>query len=255
MEYPYPPHEDDEPIQPHFDVGHAPAHMLADDGPDQNITLIAALAPSAAIEDQTSRFHHQIKEPRNLDYFSKLYERKDKQGALRLLTRRQEIILEGSKYLTAHNNQNIAWRVDSHYLDMFICVGRGLGLAAMLPNVPIHHSVEFRLVLGKRFRRFSAKYAKLGFKATNCMLWIGRSSSGEDTWLAWVPNNCLGDVADDVPAGSGKEDTTMSEKHYRIAVMFLADMLRRIGHRDITVTEPYPDLKDDADFAWATNAL
>ena len=252
MEYPY---EDDQAIQPHFDVAHAPAHMVADDGPDQNITLIAALEASAAIEDQTSRFHHQIKEPRNLDYFAKLYERKDKQAALHLLTRRREIILEGSKHLTEHNDENIAWRVDSHYLDMFICVGRGLGLAAMLPNIAIHHSLEFRLVLGMRLRRFSAKYAKLGFDATNCMLWIGRSSSGEDTWLAWVPNDCLGAAAEDVPAGSGKEDTIMSEKHYRIAVMFLADMLRRIGHRDITVTVPYPDLEDDADFACATNAL
>ena len=65
----------------------------------------------------------------------------------------------------------------------------------------------------------------------------------------------MGPVADDVPPGSGKEDTIMSEKHYRISVMFLAAMLREIGHRDIIVTEPYPDVSINDDFYYATNAL
>ncbi|KAM6502321.1 hypothetical protein JOM56_002298 [Amanita muscaria] len=77
----------------------------------------------------------------------------------------------------------------------------------------------------RRNRRFSAKFAKLGFDPTGCMVWIGQSSTREDTWLGWVPNDW--EEAEDVPTGTGKEDTTMSQKHYRIAVMFLAEMLNR----------------------------
>jgi hypothetical protein len=245
------------PVQLHFDVGHAPAHLLVDDGPDQNITLTAALSQAAAIENEAERFHHQVKEERNLDYFAKMYRQKDKHSALQVLRGRKEIKLEGSQYLAGYEDQDLAWQVESHYLDMQICVGRGLGLAAMLPNVSIHHAVEFRLMLGKESRRFGAKYAKLGFDPTNCMLWIGRSSNGEDSWLAWVPTDCMGPLADNrsTLTCSGKEDTKMARKHYRITIMFLADMLRQIGHRDITVTEPYPDITNDNDFKFATNAL
>ena len=177
--------EEDAPMQLHFDVSHVPAHMLADDGPDQSITLTAALSQAAAIQNQADQFHHQRKEKRKLDYFATLYEQNDKQTALQLLMRRKEIDLEESQYLAGE--EELAWQVESHYLDMQICVGSGLGLAAMLPNIAIHHAVEFRLMLRQRFRRFSAKYAKLGFDPTGCMLWIGRSNGGEDTWLAWVP--------------------------------------------------------------------
>jgi hypothetical protein len=43
------------PVQLHFDVGHAPAHLLVDDGPDQNITLTAALSQAAAIENEAEK--------------------------------------------------------------------------------------------------------------------------------------------------------------------------------------------------------
>jgi hypothetical protein len=247
--------ENDTPVQVHFDVSHAPAHLLTEDRPDQNIALTAALSQVAAIEDQTERFHHQVKEGRSLDYFADLYRRKDKRTALQLLTRRNDIRLEGSRYIAQHNDDGLAWQVVSHYLDLQICVGRGLGLAAMLPNVAVHHGVEFRLMLGEGTRRFSAKHAKLGFEPTNCMMWIGRSSSGEDTWLAWVPTENMGVVAEEVPQATGKEDTVMSEKHHRITVMFLAQMLCTIGHRDITVTEMYPDVSNNNDFYYSTNAL
>jgi hypothetical protein len=247
--------EDDPPIQVHFDVSHAPTHMRAEDGPNQTVTLTAALAPSVVNEDHAAGFHHQIKETKSLDLFGKLYDRGDKQRAVQLLTGRKEIQLEGSKHLSRHNDEDMAWQVESHYLDMYICVGSGLGIAAMLPNISVHHSVEFRLVLVKPFRCFSAKYAKLGFYPANCILWIGRSSCGEDSWLAWVPTECMGPDAEGVTPGSGKEDTRMSQKHYRIAAMFLSYMLCRIAHRDITVSKRYPDVDDDEEFRYATNAL
>ncbi|KIL55211.1 hypothetical protein M378DRAFT_182284 [Amanita muscaria Koide BX008] len=78
---------------------------------------------------------------------------------------------------------------------------------------------------------------------------------GEDTWLAWVRNESLWDEAEDIPPASGKEDTVMSKKHYWMVVMFLAEMLTKINHRDVIVTNPYPDMEDDTEFQFATNAL
>jgi hypothetical protein len=70
-----------------------------------------------------------------------------------------------------------------------ICVGNTLGLAAMLPNITIHHAMEFRLELHQHHRHFSVKYVKLGFDPANCILSIGHSSTGDNLWLAWIPTH------------------------------------------------------------------
>ena len=87
------------------------------------------------------------------------------------------------------------------------------------------------------------------------MLWIGRSALGEDAWIAWVPTNALDASDEDIGLGSGKEDTTLSQKHYRMTVMFLAAMLCRIGHRDIIVPTQYPNVTDDDEYEHATNLM
>jgi len=247
--------DDEEPIQMHFDVSHPPPHLQAEDRPSQDITLTAALSGSAAVENQAERFHQQARKRRNLDDMASIFERRDTLSALKLLGRRNEITLSGSEHVDEHDDESLVWQVQSHYLDLRICVGSGLGLGAMLPNVGIHHALEFRLDLHQRHRRFSAKYAKLGFDPTNCMMYIGRSSSGEDAWLAWPPTECLGGDGEEVGRTTGVEDTTMSEEHSRIAVMFLSEALRRIGYRDVTVTNRYPDVAEDAEYRYATNAM
>jgi hypothetical protein len=248
-------HSEESAVQLHFDVSQPPAHLRAEDRPDQDITLTAALSMAAAVENQAERFHHQPKKTLRLDELAGVYERKDAHRALRTLTRRNELSLTNSEYVDVHDDERLTWQVQAHYLDLRICVGSGLGLAAMLPNIAIHHAMEFRMDLFQRSRRFSAKYAKLGFAPSNCMLWIGRSSSGEDSWLGLVPTESLGIDAEDVPVGTGKEDTVMQERHYRITVMFLADMLQRIGYRDVTVTTRYPDVDDDEDYRFASNVM
>ena len=239
--------------QLHFDVSAAPSHLYVEDSLAQSVTLAAACLDNALQQDQVERFHSQSKKRRPLSYFEDLYTKKDSFRALRTLTQRTEINFDTGEYTTHHTDDSLAWAVEAHFLDLKICVGDGLGLAAMLPNIGTHHALEFRLELRYRMRRFQAKYAKLGFDPTHSMLWIGRSSSGEDSWLAWVPTNIMDE--DGVKVGSGKEDTTMSEKHYRMAVMFLAEMLRRIGHRDIIVMTQYPSLDDDLEYPHATNLM
>ena len=241
--------------QRHFDVAATPSQLQAEDGLPQSVTLEVACLKNALDKEQVERFHSQSKKRRPLSYFADVYAHQDTYRALQTFTRRTEINLEGSEYVTEHTDNSVAWAVESHFLDMQICVGDGLGLAAMLPNVGMHHALEFRLDLRYRSRRFQAKHAKLGFDPTHRMLWVGRSSSGEDAWLAWVPRDDDADNDAEVGVGSGKEDTVLTEKHYRMTVMFLAEMLKRIGHRDIIVTDQYPSLVDDQEYKYATNLM
>lgn len=241
--------------QLHFDVAATPSHMRVEDPMDQSVTLAAACLDQAFQRDEAERFHNQSTKRKALVYFADLYNRKDSYTAMRMLTHRTQISLDGSEFVTRHDDEALAWEVESHFLDLHICVGDGLGLAAMLPNIGVHHAIEFRLELQYRMRRFQAKYAKLGFDPTNSMLWIGRSALGEDAWIAWVPTNALDASDEDIGLGSGKEDTTLSQKHYRMTVMFLAAMLCRIGHRDIIVPTQYPNVTDDDEYEHATNLM
>ena len=249
------PHIDTSTEQLHFDVAALPSGLQAEDGLAQEVTSQVACLQDALQQEETDRFHSQIRKRRPLSFFADVYNTKDSARSLKTLTQRTEISLNGSEYVTDHMDSSLAWTVDSHYLDLHICVGDGLGLAAMLPNIGTHHALEFRLELRYQTRRFQAKYAKLGFNPTHCMLWIGRSSLGEDAWLAWVPANDGEENEENVGLGSGKEDTTLSEKQYRMTVMFLALMLERIGYRDINVTDSYPDLDNGMEFKFATNLL
>jgi hypothetical protein len=249
------PHIETTTEQVHFDVAATPSHLDAEDGLDQSVALQAACLRNALQQDEADRFHSRTRKRRPLSYFADVYAKKDGFRALRTLTQRTEINFEDSEYVTRHTDESLAWAVETHFLDLQICVGDGLGLAAMLPNVGTHHALEFRLELRHRTRRFQAKYAKLGFDPTNSMLWIGRSSSGEDAWLAWVPSELNDGDDEDVAVGSGKEDTMLQEKHYRMTVMFFATMLQRIGHRDIIVNNEYPSLTDEMEFKYATNIM
>jgi hypothetical protein len=241
--------------QLHFDVAATPGELEAEDGLHQSIALQAAFLHNVLQQDETDRFHRQTKKRRPLSYYADLYAKKDSERAIMSLSQRTDLNLDSSGYVVDYREESLAWEVHSHYLDLQICVGDGLGLAAMLPNVGTHHALEFRMELRYRARRFQAKYAKLGFDPTNSMLWIGRSSSGEDTWLAWVPKQQEDDDDGHRVSGTGKEDTMLSQKHYRTTVMFLADMMCRIGHRDIYVTDRYPNLDDDLEYKYATNLM
>lgn len=77
--------DDDAPIQLHFDVSHPPPHLQADDRPNQDIMLKAALSGAAAVENQADWFHIQLRNTRNLDDMVSIFNRNDKQSALKLL--------------------------------------------------------------------------------------------------------------------------------------------------------------------------
>jgi hypothetical protein len=242
-------------LQVPFDVALPPPNLQTDDAPNQSIALTAALFGHDIDHDGENRFEDQRRRRRPLSYFQQMYEHKQTYQALHLLSNRTEVDFLGSPHITRNDDEDLAWNVDRHFLDLMICVGNGLGLGALLPNLQVHHNYEMTLDLKQPYRSFSAKFAKLGFDPQGCMQWIGRSPASEDVWLAWIPRASLVEGCEDVPVGTCSGNTQLKTSHYRMSVMFLAKMLRDIGVQDILVWEDYPSLDDDTEFQMATNIM
>jgi hypothetical protein len=244
-----------EALQVPFDVALAPPSLQVDDAPNQQIALAAAIFGHDTEQDEDNRFEDQQCRRRPLAYFQQMYEHKQIYQALSLLSKRTEVDFRGSPHVTTNDDEDLAWNMDRHFLDLMICVGNGLGLGALLPNLQVHHNYEMTLELKQPFRSFSAKFAKLGFDPQGSMQWIGRSPASEDVWLAWVPRASLVEGCEDVPVGSCSGNTQLKTRHYRMSVMFLSKMLRDIGAQDILVWDEYPSLTDDDEFRMATNLM
>jgi hypothetical protein len=169
-----------------------------------------------------------------------------------LLSKRMTVDYRSSDdFTTSKDAQNLAWDISQHYLDMMICVGAGLGLGPIIPNQEVNSLYQVDLDFSRRHRAFHAKYCKLGFCPKESMLWIGKTPSTEDIWVAWVPN----DESDQNDEEEESGNTILSERHYRATVMFFAKMLSQIPYRDLFVEDDYPDLTDKHDFEMASNIM
>jgi hypothetical protein len=154
-------------------------------------------------------------------------------------------------YTTQADDETISWAINEHYLDMMVCVGNGLGLGSVIPNQTINSMYEIHLDFNHRMRNFHTKYAKLGFNPKGSMVWIGKTPSSEDIWIAWVPQSVIDGEEEEIEEGT----TSLAETHYRATVMFFARMLSEIGYRDVFVSEDYPDLTSQEEVDNATNML
>jgi len=81
----YTPEEKVEPLHVPFDVGLVADHLDADDAPDQNIMLSAALLAGNINDDETQFLEQHIKR-QSLGYFQRLYEEKMDVPALHMLS-------------------------------------------------------------------------------------------------------------------------------------------------------------------------
>jgi len=247
-----------EPLQAPFNVALAPENLAAEDAPGQESALASALRAPDGERDIGEQFFDERAKPIQLRRLQACYDEGRNANAIATLAGRKEIVFDNGPYTTPVNDTDLSWSMDKTYLDLMICVGRGLGLGALLPNLQVHHNYEFKLDLTKPTRLFTAKYAKLGFDPTRAMLWIGRSAASEDVWLCFVQSNNDNDDDDDeedLDPETIKGPTAMGTHRFRHVVMFLAKMLWYIGYMDITVDDDYPDVSDDADFQFATNIM
>jgi hypothetical protein len=174
------------------------------------------------------------------------------------MTRRSKIDWRGSEYAVPSCNNDVHWKIEEFFLDLLICRGREVGLSAILPNVAVNHTIDFKMELNRSPRIFSAKYAHLGFDPVGSMQFIGRTHRGEDAWIAWIPNEYQGnhlEEADPVGAGQCSGDTRLSVAHFNGSKMYFMSQLAAMGYRDLTIFNDYPDLEDDRHVAMAATTL
>jgi hypothetical protein len=233
-----------------FDIALAPENLLSDDAPSQEQVFQAAIFNADLDQDEEDNFDNQPKCRRKLDYYKNMYNRQECIHAISSLDCRAEITFRNSPFVTPPSSPDMAWMPQDHFLDLMVCVGDGLGLGALLPNLQVHHNYEMTFDLSQPFRTFSAKFAMLGFDPTGSMHFIGRSPASEDVWVAWMPRVQSHD--DESHVGECKGTTAMSTHHFRLSYMFLVTMLQQIGARDVLVLSQYPNVDDNEEFTSAT---
>jgi hypothetical protein len=237
-----------------FDIGLEAPSMTTPDHPGQDIAFDAAL--SSTVFEETLSFQNQRVGNRPLATLSRMFDATRRKENLSNMTKRRSIGWRESDYVVPSTNSNIHWDVKDFYLDLLICRGRDVGIAALLPNLDVHHTIEFKLEMKFSCRKFSPKFAHLEFDPKGAMQFIGRTYRSEDAWMAWIPNEAVGELLDEqdpVPPGTCTGNTLLSERHFNGAFMFLAAELHDMGHRAITVFERYPDLDIAREVELATN--
>jgi hypothetical protein len=228
-----------------FDIGFATLPMEIMNGLDQERALIPALR-------DTQGEHHFEAQAVTYVPLSSLPGRHEaalNQDNIYKMNKRQKIQWENSEYVVSSTSNDIHWSIDEYYLDLLICRGRNVGLSAILPNVQVGHTIQLSMELKRSNRRFSPKYAHVGFDAIGCMQFFGKTHRGEDAWIAWIPNEFQGiqlDTEDPVPPGTCTGETNMSKPHINGAIVFFAAQLAAMGYKDVTVYIDYPDLNDDS---------
>ena len=163
------------------------SNLHAEDALNQNAALQAVTFAPDSLSDEEGQFHMQVPKSRSLKLFKKLYSMQKWELAIDLLSNRMKVDFWWDKLLTALDSTDIAWNINEHFVDMMVCVGRGLGLGLIIPNQEVNLLYQINLDFGHRHCVFHAKYAKLGFCGNNSLLWIGKTVSSEDIWIAWAP--------------------------------------------------------------------
>jgi hypothetical protein len=167
----------------------------------------------------------------------------------------QEITFNDDTHSTELDDRELGWLTENSYLDLMICVGRGLGLGAVILNLQTHHNWELKLDLTRGYKQFTAMQVPLGFNPEGCMMWMGCSPASKDVWLAFVPANFEDDSGEDEGTGHKKKISMILSSAQQCVVMFLAKMLSDLGYWDIHVSDVYPNIEDKYKYKEATNIL
>ena len=193
---------------------------------------------------------------RPLSYMETIFNQNNRRAAMEILGRRHQIQWKNSEYHVSNQHPNLTWNMNHHYIDMVVFVSTGIGLSILLPNER-DHAFAFQFHFEQPHRKFSAKFAKLGFDARGSFLWVGKCGGCEDVFIAWATIESLGGngPGEDVGVGLASGPTQLSVQHYRITVVFFAFVFEKLGERGIWLFEEYPDLNDEEAFKGASNIL
>ena len=235
-----------------FDISFAAPSMETTSDLTQDHALRAALLD---IYTGTNDFDSLIVRTQKLEGLPEKHELSGNINATYKMNRRTKLGWRTSGFVVPSSNNEIHWKIDDFYLDLLICRGRDVGIAAILPNVAVNHTIEFKMELKWIPRTFSAKFAHLGFDPEGAMQYIGRTHRGEDAWIGWIPNEYQGhdlDDTDPITPGTCSGDTKMSKIHFNGSIMYFLGELAEMGYKDVAIYEPYPNLNDDEEVERAT---
>jgi hypothetical protein len=238
-----------------FDLSLAAPQLEDSDCPHQS-DLIEAATTSTAFAQQRldSNFFIQPCTSLSLSVMEKIYNKQDRQAAITMLGKRHKIDWTTSEYHVLNTNPMLTWNADQNYIDMLVCVSTNIGLSILLPTQR-DHTYNVKFDFRNRYRPFSAKFAKLGFDAKSSFLWVGKSTSHEDIFIAWAPSESLTNEGEEVEVGLCTGNTQLSAEHFRLTVMFFAFVMEKLGHRGLWVSTKYPalDEKSKPEFDNASN--
>jgi hypothetical protein len=235
-----------------FDIALVPDTLLAEDHMDQADVYLAALSGAPRDRDQwLAQFRGMCASEIPLEKLEKIFKDGHSWHAIEMLRKRVKIGI-GKKHAMDVDLRSMHWDTRETYLDLLVCVGAGIGLGPLIPNLVGHHNFSFRLELSRTSRRFTAKHVELGFEPSGAMVWIGRTGAGEDAWLAFVHHETQSED-EEVPRQDESPHSCLTVDQQRRVVMFLASCLKTIAYRDVLVTNQYPDVSNDDEYKRATN--
>jgi hypothetical protein len=247
--------DDIDRLQHPYDLALAAPGLEETEFPAHQTDLLEAAITTAAHNRQgilsNVEFFTQPCATTGLEYMEKIYQRNNRRSAIELLTHRHKVDWAKSSYHISNKDPNVVWSTPHHYIDMLVCVSKDIGLKILLPNGR-HHTFTFEFKFDRPHREFSAKFAKLGFDAKSSFLWVGKSISHDDVFIAWAP---IEENGDEVKVGLATGTTKLSVEHYRMTVMFFAFAFEMLGERGLYVAERYPALDDNDEFVAASNIL
>jgi hypothetical protein len=246
--------ENDNPadnIEP-FDINSLPPTMETDDGLEQEIIL--QQLHNLHDPTESSSYHELDQHIVRLSTLQAEFTSKRISAALARLKKKNRVRVDGHYKVDPHDPL-LSWNADSHYLDFMTCVAADIGLDALIPNLDILHTFQFSLNLRKPLKHFRPKFAKLGFDPLASFLWIGRTPSAEDAWIAMAPRSSLRLDAPIVPPGTASGPTKLDTLHYRILIQFFVCMLQEIRYPGLYIVNKYPTLNSHQDLTRASNIL
>ncbi|KAH8977123.1 hypothetical protein EDB86DRAFT_3093129 [Lactarius hatsudake] len=155
-----------------------------------------------------------------------LEEKERKQKALRLLTVRNEIVIDADMKLPVGKGQ-VIMTTDRTMLDYELTVGSEVGLGGILPNARTAKHFMLELDLKQPLREFRGKRGMVGFDTQGKMLYIGRARN-EDVFVAMAPNTFIWCEVEPCGAGHNTGRPQLSRRHYRQVVMMFAYFMAKI---------------------------
>lgn len=230
-----------------FALDDVPANIVAHDPPSQEEILRHLFTGADERSANQRSWTDTAQCPVKLSHLKKYYEHRNEHAAVDLLKKRAHLEID-SKFMISPHSANLVWQTKNHFLDFLLVVSRDIGLDACIPTRAVDHQWTCTWNLHQSYREFNAKYGKLGFDPTGRMLCAGRVGP-EFIWFAFCPREVIEgeEVFDDVhcPQPLKAGDTRLLPLHYRMFMMFLADVLAAMPFRHIHVQHPWGDIDED----------